>query len=175
MYWRRERGGRQWEQSKGQPNRRALHRLVVRGRVDGALALSGEEPVGWCCVGPRAGFPRLERTRALASEWNERTWSVVCFFILPGWRGRGVAAALLRRGVSIARRRGARELEAYPVPLDDQDVRYPATFAFTGVPRLFEGAGFRPVGGKGAVPRVWVRRLRPPRRHRGDRGSPLES
>ncbi len=99
MWWRLPRGGKLWEQSKGAKNKRAFKRLVAAGKVSGCLAFAGDEPVGWCCVGPRGDFPRLERTKALATDWDEHTWSVVCFFISAKWRHHGVAGTLLKEAV----------------------------------------------------------------------------
>jgi GNAT superfamily N-acetyltransferase len=143
MYWRLPRGGKLWEENKGAKNKRAFKKLVTAGRVFGCLAFSGDEPVGWCCVGPRADFPRLERTKALTTQWGEQTWSLTCFYIRAGWRHRGVATALLKEAVKVARDNGAKELEAYPVrPRVDGPGEIPAAFAWTGVPRLFEKARF---------------------------------
>jgi GNAT superfamily N-acetyltransferase len=143
MWWRRPRGGKLWEESKGQKNKRAFNRLLTGGKVFGCLAFANDKPVGWCCVGPRGDFPRLARTRGLDTAWTERTWSVVCFFIRSGWRHRGVATALLAETVRLARASGAKELEAYPVrPKTDSSGEVPAAFAWTGVPRLFERARF---------------------------------
>ncbi|HUU85040.1 MAG TPA: GNAT family N-acetyltransferase [Phycisphaerae bacterium] len=142
MYWRRPRGGQLWEQKKGRPNRDAFRRLVKAGRVHGALAFAGRTPVGWCCVGPRGDFPRLERTRALVTEWDERTWAIVCLFIKLRWRGGGVATRLVGQAVEVARSLGAGRIEAYPVaPKSEKPI--PAAFAWTGVPAIFESCGFR--------------------------------
>jgi len=141
MWWRVPRGGKLWEESKGAKNRRAFKRLLTAGKVFGCLAFVDDEPVGWCCVGPRADFPRLERTKALQTEWDEGTWSVTCFYIKAGFRGKGVASALLPKSVALAKRRGARVIEGYPVkPKTKKAV--PAAFAWTGIPNLFERCGF---------------------------------
>ena len=115
MWWRLPRGGKLWEENKGPKNKRAFKKLVTCGKVFGGLAFSGSEPVGWCCVGPRADFPRLERTKALQTDWGEGTWAVVCFYIRAGSRHRGIASALVKEAVKIARDHGAKELEAFPV------------------------------------------------------------
>ena len=81
MSWRVPRGGKLWEQSKGDPNRRAFKKLVEAGKVYGCLAFSGAEPVGWSCIGPRGDFPRLATIKALQMPWHEGTWSVTCFYI----------------------------------------------------------------------------------------------
>ena len=112
-----------------------------RGR--GVLALADGEAVGWCHLGPRAGFPRLLRSRAIRTDAPDDAWAVVCFFVARGRRGQGVARALLDGAVGRARAAGAATLEGYPVR--DTGARYASTFAFVGVPALFRAAGFRRV------------------------------
>ena len=142
MYWRRPRGGKLWDQKKGRPNRDAFRRLVKAGRVFGALAFVGTTPVGWCCIGPRVDFPRLQRSRLLVTDWDEHTWSITCLFVKSKWRGSGVATQLVTRAVGVARSQGAGRVEAYPVaPKSDRPI--PAAFAWTGVPTIFESCGFR--------------------------------
>ena len=161
MWWRLPRGGKLWEENKGSKNKRAFKKLVAGGKVFGGLAFSGSEPVGWCCVGPRADFPRLERTKALQTDWGERTWSLVCFYIRAGRRHHGVATALVKEAVKVARDNGAKELEAYPVrPKANGSGEIPAAFAWTGVPRLFEKHKFRNVTPPGNSRDIYLRRFR---------------
>ncbi|NOS99785.1 MAG: GNAT family N-acetyltransferase [Phycisphaerales bacterium] len=159
MYWRLPRGGKLWEESKGAPNKRSFKKLVTNGNVHGCLAFAADEPVGWCCVGPRADFPRVERTKALRVEWDETTWAVVCFYIRSGWRRHGVAGALLKEAVNVARRGGARSLHGYPVrPSAGGDGDIPAAFAWTGVAPLFQQAGFRDVTPPGNPRDIFIKR-----------------
>ena len=161
MYWRLPRGGKLWEQNKGPRNKRAFKRLVTSGKVHGCLAFVEEEPVGWCCVGPRRDFPRLERTKALQTDWDEGTWSVVCFFIRSGWRHRGVATQLLKGAVEVARRNGAARLEGYPVrPSPTGTGEIPAAFAWTGVAQLLVGQRFKNVTPPDNKRDIYVRRFR---------------
>ena len=161
MYWRLARGGQLWEQKKGAPNKRAFKQLVTTGRVMGCLAFHGDEPVGWCCVGPRKDFPRIERVRALRGEWSESTWSVTCFYIPSAWRQRGVATKLLKEAIAIARDNGACELEGYPVrPSPTGSGVIPGAFAWTGVPRLFEKQGFDNTTQRPTTRDVFVKRFR---------------
>ena len=162
MHWRLPRGGKLWEQNKGAPNRTAFKKLVASGVVRGCLAFADHQPVGWCCVGPRADFPRLERTKALATQWNEDTWSITCFFIPARWRHRGVATKLLRGAVDLAKKKGAIRLEGYPIRStkgDDHEI--PAAFAWTGVPQLFEKLQFRNEKPDDGSRDIYVRRFRP--------------
>jgi GNAT superfamily N-acetyltransferase len=67
-------------------------------------------------------------------------WSVLCFNILPGFRRRGVAAALLDGVVDYARRSGAPGVEAYPI--DPEGGRVDVSFGYVGVTPMFEKLGF---------------------------------
>jgi GNAT superfamily N-acetyltransferase len=144
MWWRVEKGGKTWEAMKADGrSKRTLASLVRRGRALGILAYCDGEPVGWVTFGPRrADFPRLDRVRAYQRDDTASVWSVPCFFVARGWRGKGVASALLEAAVAAARRRGARVLEGYPVTK-----ALPAAFAYTGALSMFTRAGFRPVEG----------------------------
>jgi GNAT superfamily N-acetyltransferase len=149
MWARLPRGGKPWEASKGEPNKQALRELVERGRVHAVLASDGGRTVGWCCLGPRADFPRLERVKAARSDWDASTWSVVCFFIPAAERGKGVASTLLDAAIEFARECGARRIEGYPVHSGD-DSKLPAAFAWTGVAAMFEARGFERLSPRGA-------------------------
>ena len=167
MYWRVPRGGELWKRNQGEPNKRAFRKLVEAGKVRGALAFSGGEPVGWCALGPRAEFPRTERVKALRAEWDEHTWSVNCFYIPRAWRGRGVASRLLALAVEIARAGGATVLEGYPVRFKGvADPRLAAAFAWTGVQAMFDRCGFVEQPTPPAAHRLHRLALTPPARKR---------
>lgn len=160
MWWRVERGGKLWEASKGARNKLALKKLVQSGKADGLLAFEDGEPVGWCSIGPRGDFPRLDRSRPFQAASPAGTWSVTCFYIKPGWRGRGVAEALLAGAVALAKGRKARALEGYPVKPAGDSRAVPAAFAWTGVPRLFEKARFTNVTKRADERNVYRKRIR---------------
>jgi GNAT superfamily N-acetyltransferase len=173
MWWRLSR--RDFARLKGDGTRRALKRIVTRGSAPGILAYDGDRPVGWCCVGPREGFPLLERSRVLARVDDEPVWSIVCFFVARDRRRKGLTRKLIAAAVSYAGRQGARVVEAYPI---DAGRDQPAAFIYTGLPSAFSANGFveverrskrRPIlrrrlrreGSRPVVPTV--RRPRPPR------------
>jgi GNAT superfamily N-acetyltransferase len=143
MWWRVPRGGKLWEEAKGRKNRDAFRRLVQSGAVHGILAFSGDEPVGWCCFGPRRTFPRVDTVRALKRDCPDGTWSIVCFYVPARWRWRGVASALLEAATERALALGATEVEGYPVVPKKLSEQVPYAFAWTGVAALFQAAGYR--------------------------------
>ena len=158
MWWRVPMGGRTWEAAKGEPNRAAFRNLVKAGEASGVLAFAQDEPVGWCAVGPRADFPRIDRSRALARDWSAATWSLNCLFVPPRWRGQGVARALVVAAVDLARRHGAAEIEAYPQSLAPGE-RQAGAFVWTGVPGLYEPLGFRRQGEPGRGRALYLLKL----------------
>jgi GNAT superfamily N-acetyltransferase len=140
MWWRLPRPA--YQAGRGERNRRALKRLVCAGAVPGILAYAGGEPVGWCAVEPREAYPRLARSRTLKPVDDRPVWSITCFYVARPWRGRGVAAALIRAAAAHARGSGARLLEAYPV---DPRGRIADAWLYTGLASTFARAGFREV------------------------------
>ncbi len=125
-------------------NRNALHDQLATTPT-GVLALDAEgTPVGWCDVGPRASYPRLVRAEvAQATADEDGLWSVVCFVVRVGHRRQGVSTALLAGALDLARRRGARAIEAYPV--DAAVKKASSADLYWGALALYERAGFAEV------------------------------
>ena len=123
------------------PEREAYMRgLCESGRPPGVLAYLGDVPVGWCSVSPRSGLSRLVNSRTIPAVDDQPVWSVVCFVVRPGYRRRGVAAAMLDGAVQYARGQGAQIVEGYP--LDAEGARISAAFVYVGTVSMFERAGF---------------------------------
>jgi len=139
MYWRLPRT--KYEAGKGASNRRAFQTIVRGGRVPGVLGYADGHPVGWCAVGPRDTFPTLDRSRTLRPIDDRPVWSVTCFFIARPRRREGLSVRLLEAAVAWARTRGAVVVEGYPT-VPRTGVRIADAFAWTGVVRTFERAGF---------------------------------
>ena len=178
MAWRLSRA--RWEAGRGAPNRRALKRLVQRGGPLGVLAVVREETVregakeravGWCSAAPRAEFVALETKRSLATDWDERTWSVTCFFVAKDWRKRGLGRRLLEGAVRLARTHGATRVEGYPVPPPRAGGELPAAFAWTGLPAVFERCGFSPLAESPGKRPIHVKTLAARKGRRGGRRS----
>jgi GNAT superfamily N-acetyltransferase len=137
MWWRIKRSD--FARQQGEGNRLALKAIVEAGEVPGLLAYADGEPVGWCSVGPREAYPTLNRSPVLKRVDGQPVWSVVCFFVAPAWRGRGVMTRLLAAALDYAREHGAKIVEGYP---KDAPGRTPDPSAFTGLMSTFLRAGF---------------------------------
>jgi GNAT superfamily N-acetyltransferase len=143
--------GKAFGEHYGARNRRRLQQQVRGSPPPGLLAYLGGEAVGWCRVGPRTDFARLEASPRLALVDDEPVWSVVCFYVHPAAKRQGVASALLEAAEAFAAEHGASVLEGYAV-----DARHPNVDAYTGYLPMFLDAGYDVV--KEAGRRTIVRR-----------------
>lgn len=132
--------------------KRGLHDMVLSGHIPGILAYRERQPVGWCALGPREGYGRLERSRMLRRVDEQAVWSIVCFFVSRTHRGRGLMTALLDGAVDFASSQGARIIEAYPHEFGEK--RGAPGDAYTGVVSTFAMDGFREVGHPNATQRI---------------------
>jgi GNAT superfamily N-acetyltransferase len=143
-----------YERGKGASNRAAFKRLVESGMAKGLLAFSGDTPIGWCSLGPRAHFPRLDRSAALGAPTPEGGWIVNCFYVAARWRRAGVGRALLEAAGVYARERGASTLDGYPVQVARGASRAPQA-SWSGVTAMFEDCGFEDAGPLGQIRRIY--------------------
>ncbi|MEX2046268.1 MAG: GNAT family N-acetyltransferase [Chloroflexota bacterium] len=141
--------------------REALAKLARRRKNAPLLvAYQGKEPVGFVSLGPRYDFSRVANSNATPPVDEVAAWVIPCITVLRGYRGKGVAVAMLRAAVDYAGKRGAPAVEAYPRA---KAKRVHDDLAFTGTEALFKKAGFRKIRGvmpklpKGWTPRVTMR------------------
>ena len=127
--------------------------LVRRGDEPGLIAYEDGSPVGWASVAPRDTYGQLMTSRSYKPQDDEPgVWSIVCFYVDPRAKKRGVREALVAGAVKHALKRGARAIEAYPHARGD----------YMGSPEAFERHGFarvRDVGSR-VVMRLEKKRAR---------------
>jgi GNAT superfamily N-acetyltransferase len=149
QFWRVR--GSAWWDGHGSAHRRRLREEIRGRRATALLAYLNGEPVGWCRLGPRETFDRLEHSPKLARVDDEDVCSIVCFYVHPSSKRQGVASALLDAAIDHARRHGPRVVEAYPVREGHMNID-----AYTGYLPMFLDAGFEVVRDAGR--RIVVRR-----------------
>ena len=117
--------------------------------TSGLVAYVDDEPAGWVAVEPRTAYPKLRTTRI---PWTGRhedkdddgVWSVTCFTVRKGYRGRGLTYPLALATVGFARDRGARAIEAYPmITVPGKEITWGEVHV--GARQVFEDAGFEQV------------------------------
>ncbi len=156
MYFRRT--AREFSAASAAENRVALEGLGAAEPAAGYLAYRAGAPAGWVSAGPIEGYPRIGGSRFYPRTDPRPVWSIVCFFVAPGDRRRGVARALLEAAVGAARAAGAPAIEAYPI--EAAGPRNPSSL-YRGPLPLYLRAGFAEVARVPVPPgatRVIVRR-----------------
>lgn len=125
--------------------RTSAARRVAAGLIQGYLAYDGDVVVGWCNVNDRRSYVRVGEFSLDAVPQDDtapecgagEVKSVVCFEVAPGYRGKGIATALLTRACEDAQREGFACIEGYPIAREEDD-----PLDFTGPVRLYEKLGF---------------------------------
>lgn len=135
----------------------ALQKQLGRAHLTAPLvAYVDDLPAEWCRVAPRVDQPRLAHTAVVTRGSTEpldddSVWAVTCFVVRRGYRGQGVARALLDGAIELARLSGARVVEGYPIDRAERPRAAPNTL-YLGNVGLFESAGFaltaRPAPGR---------------------------
>jgi GNAT superfamily N-acetyltransferase len=123
------------------------------GGGDDVAPRSGTEVAGWLGFSRRSDARSLQRSRVLPAGEPETwatTWVFMCVTVRAGFRGQGVAQALLGAGADYAARHGATTLEAFPVE-PEPGRRVPVSAAFVGTVGMFERAGFDRLAPTGAT------------------------
>ena len=137
--------------------REAMTRLAARDRSPGLLAYAGNEPIGWIAVTPRDELTRLTRSRATPPADDTPVWVIPCITVRKGYRGQGIAVALIQAAVTYAGTQGAPAVEAYPRAGGE---RTGDDNAYFGTEPLFRRAGFQvirpPLDNR---PRHWLPRV----------------
>ncbi len=139
MFWRLAR--KEFENQKGEGNRKAMQAIVQSGKIPGILALSQGRPVAWCSVAPRDDFPALARSRILKPVDNLPVWSISCFFVEKKYRRKGLSFQMIKAAVDYVKKNGGSVVEAYPV--EPKKDKMADAFAWTGLASAFIKAGFK--------------------------------
>ena len=127
-------------------NKKAIKEIIWEGKPVGLVALLKDKPIAWCAFAPREDFIKLEKSRIHKRIDNKDVWSIPCLFIDKHYRRSGVSVQLLKGAIKYAKGVGIKIIEAYPaIPTQD---KIPDTFAWVGLYKSFERAGFKVVDRK---------------------------
>ena len=127
-------------------NKKAIKEIIREGKPVGLVALLKDKPIAWCAFAPREDFIKLEKSRIHKRIDNKDVWSIPCLFIDKHYRRSGVSVQLLKGAIKYAKGVGIKIIEAYPaIPTQD---KIPDSFAWVGLYKSFERAGFKVVDRK---------------------------
>ena len=138
MWWRETRAD--FDRYQGEGNRQLMKELVDAGQAPGVIAYIDNQPIGWCSIAPRENYSSLNRSRVLKPIDEKPVWSIVCFFVAKGYRGKGLISDLIKAAVDYAGANGGKIVETYPtIP---RGRKLAPVSSFMGFPDVFERAGF---------------------------------
>lgn len=110
--------------------------MLYKNMIHGYLAYDGETSIGWCNAADMESYvgfvPEFARQNVCG-----KTFSIVCFEIAPGYRGKGVASAFINRVCQDAKSKGYAAVEGYAKVSDQRN-----EFDYQGPIRLYQKAGF---------------------------------
>jgi GNAT superfamily N-acetyltransferase len=135
-----------------------LAKLARRKRGSaGLVAYADGEPVGFISLGARSDYPRVERSKAMAPVDDVPVWVIPCITVRKGYRGKGIAIAMIRATVAYAAEKGAAAVEGYPRPAG---ARVHDGSAAQGTESMFRRAGFKRIRGVlPGIPRYYAPRI----------------
>ncbi len=114
--------------------------LIRDHKLRGYLAYADGQVVGWCNAADKKNYKKLCENRDIWDDGEDLpVMAITCFIVAPGFRRKGVAAALLNRVMEDAASGGYKALEAYPATgeLD-------CYLHFHGYPSMYANSGFVP-------------------------------
>ena len=131
--------------STDEKRREAALQYVKNGKLQGYLAYSGNQIVGWCNANTKADCLQCIRRYLMDSIPTDesadiKTKSIFCFTVAPELQRKGVAAQLLKRVCEDAAEDGFHFVEAYPNKLSTTESE-----DFMGYMEMYQKNGFIPV------------------------------
>ena len=124
-------------------NKDAMKELVWANQPTGILGMYEGQAIAWCAFAPRTEYLKLANSRVHKPIDDEQVWSITCFFVDKQFRRMGISVAMLKGIIDYAKKKKIKIIEAYPtIPTKPQ---LPDTFAWIGLYKSFEKAGFKVV------------------------------
>jgi GNAT superfamily N-acetyltransferase len=133
---------REFKESGKEGHKGLIRTLVQSGAEPGILAYADGKPVGWVALGPREGYKRLVTSDHLGPVDDQPVWVIPCFFIHRDYRHLGLMEKLLSAAIELARKKGVKILEAFPLEVTE---KIHSMNLFTGKASVFYKLGFEQV------------------------------
>jgi predicted GNAT family acetyltransferase len=127
-------------------NKESMKKLVWDNKPTGILTFFEGKAIAWSAFSPREDFIRMEKSRIHKRIDNKPVWSIPCTFISKDYRKKGLSVEILKGIIEYAKENNIKIIEAYPtIPTSG---KLPDTFAWIGLYKSFERAGFKIVDRK---------------------------
>ena len=106
-----------WDDEQPKSNRDRIIEHINNGTIQGYLAYSAGNVVGWCNANDKKNYAALKynvNSEIWEENNDEKVKSVVCFLVAPKLRGKGISLKLLERVNVDAQADGYNIIEGYP-------------------------------------------------------------
>jgi GNAT superfamily N-acetyltransferase len=117
-------------------------RILIEGKeVEGLLAYSDGECIGWLSIDP---ISKLVGHDCL-STGKVGELAIHCIFVKENYRGKGISKHLIENAIQYAHENGAKLISAFPIPEENRG-KFPVNEAeFSGRFSTFQKLGFKQV------------------------------
>jgi GNAT superfamily N-acetyltransferase len=126
---------------KNDGNKSEMKKIVWDSKPTGIIGFYKGQPIAWCAFAPREVYLKVENSRVHKRIDYKAVWSIPCFFIQKDFRRKGFSVAMLKAIIQYAKENNIGIIEAYPA-IPTKEV-LPDSFAWTGLFKSFERAGFK--------------------------------
>lgn len=113
MFFHTDEKAKEWVNRTNNDNRNDAIDNIKRGTLSGFLAYDGNNPIAWCNVNERNSY-KFNKSRFHILHDDKKVISLVCFYIMEKYRGKGIINTLLKHIIDYYNDKGYDYLEAYP-------------------------------------------------------------
>ena len=113
MFFHADENAKEWIKRKKENNKNDAVKNIETGRLSGFIAYDGNNPIAWCNANERNSY-KFNKSRFHILHDDKKVISVVCFYIMQEYRGKGIINILLKYIIDYYKSRKYDYLEAYP-------------------------------------------------------------
>lgn len=113
MFFHTDEKAKEWINRTKEKNQNDAVEYIKSGKLSGFLAYAGNNPIAWCNVNERNNF-KFNKSRFHILHDDNNAISVVCFYIMQEYRGKGITNILLKHIINYYDNGKYDYLEAYP-------------------------------------------------------------
>jgi GNAT superfamily N-acetyltransferase len=113
MFFHTDEKAKEWMERKKETNKNDAVKDIKTGKLSGFLAYDGNKPIAWCNVNERNVF-KFNKSRFNILNDGKKVISIVCFYIMQEYRGKGISNILLNYIIDYYKSYNYDYIEAYP-------------------------------------------------------------
>ncbi len=104
---------KEWVNRTKENNKSDAVEKIKSGELSGFLAYDGNNSIAWCNVNEKKAY-KFNKSRFHISDNHKNVISVMCFYVMQAYRGKGIINILLKHIICYYKSKEYAYLEAYP-------------------------------------------------------------